>query len=199
MTSALSGKKNQRISSSDSESEDFLNLEKIGECAICTEIITGHVMVCPLGCDPSLCTGCIGKFDKETCPFCQGHVKKSQYLRNRLAEETIVSRIEAARRGFCIKHEIDKIYFCKTCLKSLCPECVFERHADHERGLLTKMYSECKARVDAELAKITVKKEETNEAYLIKESEIKARHHQYDQNNAQESQFWDYLYRANAY
>ena len=112
------------------------------DCTVCYNLIENEVKMCPQ-CSALFCDKCIDRLKTDQCPNCRAKVRKSMYVRNRLAEEIIKETI-FKKHLTCQEHDLDKIYFCETCKKPSCPECWFGEHIGHERKILKKVYEEKK-------------------------------------------------------
>ena len=95
-------------------------------------------------CSALLCQGCIDKLDLNNCPKCRCPQSKEHYARNRPVED-IIKETQLLDNSNCKLHDdFEKCYFCETCQKAHCPECLNLDHLFHERKSLKSAYKERK-------------------------------------------------------
>ena len=109
---------------------------------------------------PELCGLCSRKNNKgaifckmcdcSICLFCQeAHEQMRTFQTHQLVKfntETIPE---------CIEHQEPLKYFCQTCTKLLCGDCIMSGHRDHECGLLQSLGKNCSIRLQARVDQLS--------------------------------------------
>ena len=154
------------IQMSDQVQSDLRSLEDALLCVICAKHLR-EPRLCPQ-CVKAFCSSCVTKWlqTHRTCPQCSMPLRCGELLQCGVLAELsgLVERVTKTLDYYetCSEHNLQMLYFCKTCGNPICSDCamITQRHHGHEFDKLANMYDFHLRVLRTEEGKVKSRKEE---------------------------------------